>query len=661
VVAADAWSEDKADEAAFHLTVPDRESPYLGLQRFKEKDADQYFGPDQLLADMLDALDDAGLIVLVGPPASGKSSFLRAGLAPNFEEIEGDAKSVIMSPDEDPYAALSAAVGRLDLRGDAAAVAREPAHYVFRRLEEQCLGEKEKLLILVDQFEQFGQCRSEADVPQNAAFVASLVELAERHDSRVKVVLSLRDDFYWKLGDYRKLAGAVGNNLFRLTDLDDKALRQVITEPLAESELDIEEDLIRHLISDVRDQPCGLPMLQHILDLLWLKAGNSKQLRLDDYLRFGGLEGALRRRLETLYSGFARDDQERLRRVFLRMVNLAAPSSSIRHSYPPIPRPLHLREMSDTHERKILDRLVKERLLLVATHSNVVELPVEVFLQAWPRFRRWLQEVQEVAALRNQLREDARTWNFRQERRGAEAVTDLLWRGPHLAWARDLRERGELDEMGEELAEVEQRFLDACLEANPPEARRAEDAAPREGGEESLPAGLSREEINEALRELEMLRREREMPREEGETSRQDLEQAPPLPETETEAETEVEADADAQEAEWQEAPAEEGEPRRKLGGPAVSRKVKDEDLRQSIQLSELQHELIVRERSNKRLKLVLYVLIGLAALLFILMIQQCMRAAGADPMGFHSPDQPTPLMASARPFPQQARPPWAL
>ena len=87
-------------------------SPYLGLRYFEERSKDFFFGRDALVAQLLGMVVQRSLVLLAGASGSGKSSVVRAGLIPQLSERLPQARfrHLIMTPDDDPFAALQAAV-----------------------------------------------------------------------------------------------------------------------------------------------------------------------------------------------------------------------------------------------------------------------------------------------------------------------------------------------------------------------------------------------------------------------------------------------------------------------------------------------------------------------------------------------------------------------
>lgn len=621
------------------------QSPYRGLQRFEQEDTEFYFGPRQLLVDVVDALDQTSLLCLTGPPACGKSSLLRAGVIPNWLELEGGhSHAFVFSPGEDPFVELGHTLLAAGCSEEVAAIAREPAHYLFRRIEE-FLDDDERWLIVVDQFEEAGRGVEGADVPRDAAFMSSLVELARRPDSKIKVILALRDDFFWKLGHYPELAKASDKHLFRLIELTEKELQQAMVMPAREHGVELEKDLLLHILKDLPDQRPALPLVQHVLDVLWIaRTPDQKELRLDDYLVLGGLSGALRRRLETIYAGLSQAGKAALRQALLRLVDVSGMSLESRGPGLTLPYRMALEDFTEIREREALEMLVAARLLMSrAGPRTIVELPVAVYMQAWPRFRRWIQEINEAVALRNQLAEDTGRWKFNVSRKGEPAGAKELWKGGHLEWAIELRERGDFDSLLGGLTRDEDAFLDASRAADvprvvtlPTQAAAAPQPAPVLTPSVAAPVSApapAKAKATDVFPNLSQAEREDAAAELASATGTAPAAEPKPVTPVRAVPLTPPKTDTRKLTGQFYISKEEAAEREATVGGPSLKQKsaADKEELDKEMKAMELQHELIVREKQLRKFKLVLAGLAVVMVILFLLAMKGCMVSAKAN------------------------------
>ena len=90
--------------------------PYKGLARFEASDAEVFFGRERLVAELVTHLVGAGLVGVVGPSGSGKSSLVRAGLLPALADgvLPGSDRwrQLIVRPGEHPMRELAPVDGR---------------------------------------------------------------------------------------------------------------------------------------------------------------------------------------------------------------------------------------------------------------------------------------------------------------------------------------------------------------------------------------------------------------------------------------------------------------------------------------------------------------------------------------------------------------------
>jgi len=89
--------------------------PYKGLARYEPDDAEYFFGRERLVAELVTHLVGAGLVGVVGPSGSGKSSLVRAGLLPALADgvLPGSDRwrQVLVRPGDHPMVELGLALG----------------------------------------------------------------------------------------------------------------------------------------------------------------------------------------------------------------------------------------------------------------------------------------------------------------------------------------------------------------------------------------------------------------------------------------------------------------------------------------------------------------------------------------------------------------------
>ncbi|KKD03177.1 hypothetical protein TN53_36675 [Streptomyces sp. WM6386] len=88
--------------------------------------------------------------------------------------------------------------------------------------------------------------------------------LAARYpSSRLRVLITVRADFYARCSEHRGLADAVSGAGLLLGPMTADELREVVTKPAQAAGLLVERELAARIVGEVVDQPGGLPMLSH--------------------------------------------------------------------------------------------------------------------------------------------------------------------------------------------------------------------------------------------------------------------------------------------------------------------------------------------------------------------------------------------------------------
>ena len=269
------------------------ECPYKGLASFEDADAALFFGRERLVGELAARTVSVGLLAVVGASGSGKSSVIAAGLLPSLSAglLPGSERwrSAVIRPGEHPLAELKA-------------------------LHARTPDEEGRLVLVVDQFEEvFTVCQREKE---RTEFVERLVK-ATADPERAVVVIGLRGDYYGHCGAYPELARLVAANQVLVGPMSDEELRRAIELPARRAGTRVESALTEALVTEISDEPGGLPLLSTALVELWVARSNG-WLRLEVSEQLGGVRGAVARLAESSYENLTDDQRAAAHRLFLR-------------------------------------------------------------------------------------------------------------------------------------------------------------------------------------------------------------------------------------------------------------------------------------------------------------------------------------------------------
>lgn len=353
-------------------------NPYKGLRPFAPEDAADYFGREAEIARVLDRLEDAHLVAVVGPSGSGKSSLVLAGVVPRLRD-RGRAPTV-----------STPGTGR-------------PAGDV----------------VVIDQFEElFQQGWPALEV---GAYCASIVDLVEAgHD----VILTVRSDALDECLLDARLGPLVREGLVALGPPSEEALRQAILEPARFSGLRVEHGLAELILRDAAHEPAVLPLLSHALAETWQRREGTV-LTVEAYESVGGIRGAIARSAEELYAALDSGERTQCQALLRRLVTLGPDGRQVlrRVALDPL--------RTDPARSAIIERLVQARLVTVT--DETITVAHESLATAWPRLHSWLEADAEGARTLSHLTAAAESWDeagrpVEELYRGARLRTALEWR-----------------------------------------------------------------------------------------------------------------------------------------------------------------------------------------------------------------------------------------
>lgn len=418
------------------IDFPDLESPYKGLRPFAEADADDFFGRETLIQDLLERLeqtdDTSRFLAVVGPSGSGKSSVVRAGLLPALRKgrLPGSEHWFItdMLPGAQPLAELEAALARIATQP--ADLWRQHLHSGERGLLRAVrhvlpLEPGAELLLVIDQFEElFTQVEDETT---RTRFLNMLVTAILDPESRLPIVITLRADFTDQPLRYADLGELVSQRSVFVLPLNSDELEQAIIKPTERAGLRLEPGLTQTIIREIGEHPGMLPLLQYALSELFERR-NGRMLTLRAYRESGGVSGALARRADQLYEQLQPDAREMARQVFLRLVTLGEGVEDTRrrvlqtelsqlsirlpNTGPSLDRPVE--QPAAALVEAVLNLFGRYRLLTFdrdpLTRNPTVEVAHEAILREWKRLREWVGAARTDIRLQRMLAVAAAEW-----------------------------------------------------------------------------------------------------------------------------------------------------------------------------------------------------------------------------------------------------------
>ncbi len=353
-------------------------NPYKGLQPFGEDDASGFYGRDQLIAELDDAVASSPFVAVVGASGAGKSSVVRAGLLPTLrsEFDRSGSHLAVMVPGSDPDAALCSALETVGLE------CRCP-----RDLPE-VVSDGEELLLIIDQFEELFTLVD--DTAMTRRFLEGITEAVAT--GRIRVVATLRADHYDGPLAYPDFAKVFTSGVIHVMPLTAKELEEAAVRPARGVGLEFEPALLAELVADVAGEPGALPLFQYALTELFERR-TGPVLDLATYRDIGGLHGALVGRVETVFGALSTDEQEAARQLSLRLVTVGPTAASGRRRVPGAE--LTNLDVDQLALQRVIQELGDHRLLTFDRdpHSGrpTLELAHEALMSTWPRLRDWLE------------------------------------------------------------------------------------------------------------------------------------------------------------------------------------------------------------------------------------------------------------------------------
>src|ERR1051325_2499217 len=440
-------------------------NPFPGLRPFETDEYGLFFGREGQSDALIERLERSHFLAIVGTSGSGKSSLVRAGLLPALRGglMPGAGSGwriAIMRPGSDPIGNLAAALADKDVLSEAGgglapAEAEAVIEATLRRgslglvdaARQARPGGHEKLLVVVDQFEElfrFRAARPASSTGDDAsAFVKLLLEAAQQRELAIYIVPTMRSDFLGDCAQFQGLPEAINDGQYLIPRMTRDERRFAITGPVGVTRGKISEPLVNRLMNDVGDNPDQLPILQHALMRTWdywsAHRNNGEPLGLEHYEAVGTMAAALSLHADEAFNELPDERSRRIaEKLFKALTEQGADNRETRR-----PLPLHqlcsIAEASEAETVAVIDTFRREGRSFLMPQAGtplepdtIIDISHESLIRNWERLKVWVAEEAQSARIYRRLAESGMLYQ-----RGEEG----LLAGPFLQIALDWREQ----------------------------------------------------------------------------------------------------------------------------------------------------------------------------------------------------------------------------
>ncbi len=424
-------------------------NPFPGLRPFKQDEAHLFFGREGQSQSVLKSLYTHNFVAVTGASGSGKSSLIYCGVIPELRSQHGkDWKVVSARPGTHPVSNMlnvfsNIFKGRVD-DGDAKKLIE--GGLSFREWLKRVLKKDEKLLLVVDQFEEIFRFRRIGSTEQTAMeaerFVAMIYEACADPASMVKVVITMRSDFIGECSVFQDLTELINLSNYLIPQMTRQDFRKAIEGPVSVGGAGIEPELVEQLLDELGDDTDQLPVLQHAMMRTWeywqLQNDLAKLISVGDYEAVGRMEKALSDHANEAYDEL--DEQQRIicERLFKTITEKGGDNRGVR-------RPAAIKRIAE------ISRCRSEEIIHIAevfrsgsrtfltpyqpvelTIDTVIDISHESLMRIWDRLRLWVDEEAASVHMYKRLSEAAALY---------QQGTAGLWRPPDLQLALNWRDK----------------------------------------------------------------------------------------------------------------------------------------------------------------------------------------------------------------------------
>ncbi|WP_377476197.1 MAG: pentapeptide repeat-containing protein [Microcoleus anatoxicus] len=339
--------------------------PYQGLSAFREEDKDLFFGREEFVQQLVNAVKQHSLVPVIGASGSGKSSVVLAGIIPRLR-AEGTWLIESFRPQSQPFYELASAL----VLASYPELKKEERKEKVTKLFNQFQGDRKlwqevrdileehrnkRLLLIIDQFEELYA----VDKQTQEQFVDALLE-AIKFNSNLKLVLTIRHEFLDYIINYPRFKEAAlqpdGHKFLGTMNREEmKSAIELIDNSTQKKIVELEDGLTQRILDDVQQEPGNLSLLEFSLTQLWSE-NRGGILTHQTYEKIGGVRKALANHADEIYYKLDEEEKKQLQQIFVQLA-----------------RPGEKRDVDEEQKRQIQPSFVATDTRQLATRAEIGE------------------------------------------------------------------------------------------------------------------------------------------------------------------------------------------------------------------------------------------------------------------------------------------------
>ena len=415
-------AEEAGEVSAKRVRIdwPKDKSPYPGLLWFNEEYAPLFFGRDREVEAVLAKMCEpqGRLLIVSGYSGTGKSSLVAAGLWRALAQegrLPGSRKWrwLRIAPGADgrgPIASLTSglqhAFPQMTARADDLAAALEHDPTAWKNHITTQLTDGQELLLFIDQLEELFTQGYSAKVRQS--FLACLVTISGDLRNRLRVVTTIRSDFWGRLAESESITQKINEGSYYLVGpITPTALLEMIQRPAGATGYTFEPGLVDEMLEEAGKEPGNLPLLAYALNQLFERCPGRTFTRAE-FQAMGGVAGAIGSKADEVMKALGDDATAAFDRVFAELVHLERDRPPTRQRVPLVAF------QNNANATKLIETLAGRDCRILVTGEQGQEPTVEVahekLFSAWPKLKSWIDSSGEALRLIDYAEEAAMRW-----------------------------------------------------------------------------------------------------------------------------------------------------------------------------------------------------------------------------------------------------------